>query len=176
MADQQRNKKCKFGADGVFKAEINELFMRELAGRWVFLCRDGTLKLYVAKVNRPGLFASAQAESLCHKLLGGLAVRRACNAVRRFVMESDAKRCEIIVSGKLRGQRAKYLKFKDGYMISSGHPVNPYVDSAVRHVLFRQGVLGIKVRIMLNWDLMGRQGPCLPLPDNIMMRSPNGEW
>jgi small subunit ribosomal protein S3e len=30
------------------------------------------------------------------------------------------------------------MKFKDGYMISSGHPVNLYIDSAVRHVLLRQ--------------------------------------
>ncbi|MCO5582387.1 hypothetical protein L7F22_036282 [Adiantum nelumboides] len=218
MADQEINKKRKFVADGVFKAEINELFIRELAedgyscvevretpmrteivigatstytvlgerGRRIkelaclvqkrFNFADGTLKLYVAKINRPGLFASAQAESLRYKLLGGLAVRRACNAVRRFVMESGAKGCEIIVSGKLRGQRAKYLKFKDGYMISSGQPANLYVHSAVRHVLFRQGVLGIKVRIMMTWDSMGRYGPCLPLPDNVMMRSSIDEW
>jgi small subunit ribosomal protein S3e len=30
------------------------------------------------------------------------------------------------------------MKFKDGYMISSGQPVNEYIDSAVRHVLLRQ--------------------------------------
>jgi small subunit ribosomal protein S3e len=29
-------------------------------------------------------------------------------------MESGAKGCEVIVSGKLRGQRAKAMKFKDG--------------------------------------------------------------
>ena len=61
-------------------------------------------------------------------------------------MESGAKGCEVIVSGKLRAQRAKAMKFKDGYMISSGQPVHDYIDSAVRHVLLRQGVLGIKVR------------------------------
>lgn len=42
------------------------------------------------------------------------------------------------MSGKLRAQRAKSMKFKDGYMISSGQPVNEYIDSAVRHVLLRQ--------------------------------------
>lgn len=62
-------------------------------------------------------------------------------------MENGAKGCEVIVSGKLRAQRAKAMKFKDGYMISSGQPVNDYIDSAVRHVLLRQGVLGIKVPI-----------------------------
>lgn len=44
----------------------------------------------------------------------------------------------MIISGKLRAQRAKSMKFKDGYMISSGQPVKEYIDSAVRHVLLRQ--------------------------------------
>ena len=62
-----------------------------------------------------------------------------------FIMESGAKGCEVVVSGKLRGQRAKAMKFVDGLMIHSGDPVNEYVDMACRHVLLRQGVLGIKV-------------------------------
>ena len=45
---------------------------------------------------------------------------RACYGVLRFVMEQGAKGAEVIVSGKLRAQRAKAMKFKDGYMISSG--------------------------------------------------------
>lgn len=45
---------------------------------------------------------------------------------------------QVIVSGKLRAQRAKSMKFKDGYMISSGQPVKEYIDAAVRHVLLRQ--------------------------------------
>jgi small subunit ribosomal protein S3e len=62
-------------------------------------------------------------------------------------MESGAKGCEVVVSGKLRGQRAKSMKFVDGWMIHSGEPTNDYVDTAVRHVLLRQGVLGIKVSL-----------------------------
>lgn len=56
-------------------------------------------------------------------------------------MESGAKGCEVVVSGKLRGQRAKSMKFVDGLMIHSGEPCNDYVDTAVRHVLLRQGKL-----------------------------------
>ncbi|TDH15377.1 hypothetical protein EPR50_G00030900 [Perca flavescens] len=113
---------------------------------------EGSVELYAEKVATRGLCAIAQAESLRYKLLGGLAVRRACYGVLRFIMESGAKGCEVVVSGKLRGQRAKSMKFVDGLMIHSGDPVNYYVDTAVRHVLLRQGVLGIKVKIMLPWD------------------------
>ncbi len=74
---------------------------------------------------------------------------RACYGVLRFIMESGAKGCEVIVSGKLRAQRAKAMKFKDGYMIASGHPAVEYIDGCVRHVMLRQGVLGIKVGGML---------------------------
>jgi ribosomal protein S3 len=55
-------------------------------------------------------------------------------------MESGAKGCEVVVSGKLRGQRAKSMKFVDGLMIHSGEPTNDYVDTATRHVLLRQGM------------------------------------
>jgi len=62
------------------------------------------LQLYAEKVNNRGLCAIAQCESLRYKLLGGLAVRRACYGVLRFIMESGAKGCEVVVSGKLRGE------------------------------------------------------------------------
>lgn len=55
-------------------------------------------------------------------------------------MESGAKGCEVVVSGKLRGQRAKSMKFVDGLMIHSGHPVQDYINSAVTHVHLRQGL------------------------------------
>ena len=112
-----------------------------------FIC---CLQMYAEKVSDRGLCAIAQCESLRYKLIGGLAVRRACYGVLRFIMESGAKGCEVVVSGKLRGQRAKSMKFVDGWMIHSGQPTKDYVDTAVRHVLLRQGVLGIKVYSHLN--------------------------
>merc|ERR1712046_272836 len=83
--------------------------------------------------------------------------------------------CEVVVSGKLRGQRAKAMKFVDGLMIHSGDPVNEYVDMACRHVLLRQGVLGIKVKIMLPWGPAGKIGPKRPLPDHVSIVEPKEE-
>ncbi|RUS82012.1 hypothetical protein EGW08_010239 [Elysia chlorotica] len=136
---------------------------------------EGTVELYAEKVATRGLCAIAQCESLRYKLIGGLAVRRACYGVLRFIMESGAKGCEVVVSGKLRGQRAKSMKFTDGLMIHSGEPLNDYVDTAVRHVLLRQGVLGIKVKIMLPWDPTGKTGPRRPLPDHVSIVEPKEE-
>merc|ERR1712139_531839 len=214
MASQNVSKKRKFVADGVFFAELNELFTRELAedgysgvevrqtparheiiiratrtqnvlgekGRRIreltsvvqkrFNFAPGSVELYAEKVVNRGLCAVAQAESLRYKLLGGLAVRRACYGVLRFIMESGALGCEVIVSGKLRAQRAKSMKFADGYMIKAGNPCRSYIDSAVRHVLLSQGVLGIKVNIMLPWDPTGKMGPKKPMPDKVDVFEP----
>lgn len=72
---------------------------------------------------------------------------RACYGVLRFIMESGARGCEVVVSGKLRGQRAKSMKFVDGLMIHSGEPTNNYVNTATRHVLLRQGIFPIRTNI-----------------------------
>jgi len=218
MAEKvQISKKRKFVKEGLFRAELNEFLMRELAedgysgleirvapnrteiiimatrtqnvlgekGRRIreltavvtkrFGFAPGSIELYAEKVGVRGLCAIAQAESLRFKLVGGLAVRRACYGVLRFIMESGARGCEVVVSGKLRGQRAKSMKFVDGLMIHSGDPTNHYVDTATRHVLLRQGVLGIKVKIMLPWDPNGKIGPKMPLPDNVGIVEPKDE-
>lgn len=38
-----------------------------------------------------------------------------------------------------------------------------------------QGVLGIKVKIMLDWDPKGKQGPMTPLPDLVTIHPPKEE-
>jgi len=125
------------------------------------------IALYVERVTHRALCALAQAEAVKFKLMDGLAVRRACHRALRFIIENDAKGCEIIVSGKLRGQRAKAMKFKDGYMITSGEATNHYIDQAVKHVKLRQGVLGIRVKIQLPHDPEGVMGPTKNLPDIV---------
>lgn len=128
---------------------------------------DNKLDIYVEKISNRGLCANVQAESLRFKLLKGLAVRRACYGILRSTMESGAKGCLIAVSGKLRAQRAKTMKFTDGYIIHSGQAVDDYISTATKHCLLRQGVIGIKVSIMLPWDPIGTNGPKKPLPDMV---------
>ncbi|KTW32806.1 40S ribosomal protein S3 [Pneumocystis jirovecii RU7] len=202
----------RFVADGVFFAELNEFFTRELSaegysgtevrvtpsrteiiirathtqdvlgekGRRIreltsliqkrFKFPEGSVELYAEKVQNRGLCAVAQCESLRYKLLAGLAVRRAAYGVLRFIMESGAKGCEVVISGKLRAARAKSMKFTDGFMIHSGQPSRDFIDSATRHVLLRQGVLGVKVKIMLS-ESMTRK----PLPDSVVVIEPKPE-
>ena len=133
---------------------------------------EGGVELYAERVMNRGLSAIAQAESLRFKLVQGLPVRRACYGVIKFVMESQAKGVELIVAGKIRGQRAKAMKFKDGYMKCSGDTPHDFVSSCTRHVYMRQGVLGLKVKIMLEYDPTGQKGPAKQQPDVVTVFNP----
>jgi small subunit ribosomal protein S3e len=60
-------------------------------------------------------------------------------------------------------------------MIHSGQPVRDFIDEATRHVLLRQGVLGIKVKIMRGSDPDGKAGPQKTLPDAVQIIEPKEE-
>jgi len=136
---------------------------------------ENSVELFAERVENRAACAMAQCESLRYKLIGGLAVRRACYGVVRFIMENGAKGCEVVISGKMRAQRAKAMKFKDGYLISTGEPKKHYIAQAIRHVAMRQGMIGIKVTIMLAHDPAGKMGPKMPMPDAVIIHEPKEE-
>mmetsp|Transcript_5595 Transcript_5595/g.9389 ORF Transcript_5595/g.9389 Transcript_5595/m.9389 type:complete len:291 (-) Transcript_5595:105-977(-) len=138
-----------------------------------FKYQKGQIILFAEKIRNKGLSALAQAQAVKFRLLQGLSVRRAAYSVVKFIMDKGAKGCEVTVSGKLRGQRAKAMKFRDGYMIHAGDATNYYVEKAVKHVHLRQGVIGIKVKIMLPHDSTGENGIARDLPDAIKVHDPD---
>jgi len=140
-----------------------------------FKFKPDTLQLVAEKVKNRGLSALAQAEAVRYRLFEGLSVRRACYSVLKFIKERGAKGCEVIISGKLRGQRAKSMKFREGYMLHAGDAVNYYIDEAVKHLHLKQGVLGIKVKIMLPYDPTGKTGVPKELPDVVKVFDPKEE-
>ena len=64
-------------------------------------------------------------------------------------------------------------------MIHSGQPAKDFIDSATRHVLLRQGVLGIKVKIMRAStspnDPAGEKSGAQGLPDSVTIIEPKEE-
>jgi len=60
-------------------------------------------------------------------------------------------------------------------MICSGQPNKDFVDVAVRHVFFKQGIMGVKVRIMLPHDPTGKFGVKIPMADQVIIREPKGD-
>ena len=129
--------------------------------------------LAAKKANHMGVCAQEQCEYLKKRLFIGIPARSAAMNVIRNMLRKGAKGCEVIISGKLRQQRACSSKFKDGYMIHTGEPLRTYVDQAVRHIELRQGIMGIKVKIMLPYNpdaARGRFGIAKPLPDVVVFK------
>jgi small subunit ribosomal protein S3e len=91
-----------------------------------------------------------------------------------IMRRGGAKGCEIIISGKVRGQRAKSQKYKAGYIVSTGQPKLEFIDEAVRHVELRQGVLGVKVKIMMDSERQtGKYRKVMP--DFVKIHEPKDE-
>jgi len=137
-----------------------------------FRFQKGQIILFAEKIRNKGLSALSQAQAVKFRLMQGLSVRRAAYSVVKFIMDKGAKGCEVVVTGKLRGQRAKAMKFRDGLMIHAGDITNYYVEKAVKHVHLRQGVIGIKVKIMLPHDPTGQEGIVKDLPDAVKIEDP----
>jgi small subunit ribosomal protein S3e len=134
------------------------------------------VKILAERVKSRGLSAVAQAESMIFKIKAGLAVRRAAYGILRFVKGNEGRGVEVRVAGKLRGQRAKAMKFSDGYMIKSGDPMRQLVDRAVRHLILEQGALGIRVKIMLPTKLESSEnGKDYRQPDVVHVHEPKEE-
>jgi len=152
------------GQDGLKIRELTSLVQKR------FGYEKDTVELKVSSVAKKGMCAPAQAEILKFKLLKGVPVRMAANSIIRSVTKEGARGCEVIISGKLRQQRAKTMKYKSGYMICTGQPKLDYIDVAVRHIGFKQGIMGVKVKIMLPHDPTGKFGIKTLLPDIVDIR------
>ena len=120
--------------------------------------------------------AAANVEVLKAKLLNGTPVRMAANNILGTVMRrGGAIGCEVIIAGKVRGQRAKAQKYAQGYQISTGQPKLEFIDTAIRSIKMRQGVLGLRVKIMQGTKRTTSSGATKVMPDFIEIIPPKDD-
>jgi len=105
-------------------------------------------QISVAEIEIPELNAYVIASRVTSALKRGVHFRRAGFWALQQVMEAGALGAEIIISGKLRTERARYEKFKAGYIPKSGEPALKYLRKAELHVQLKPGMFGVKARIM----------------------------
>jgi small subunit ribosomal protein S3 len=105
-------------------------------------------QISVAEMEIPELNANVIAARIASALKRGVHYRRAGFWALNRIMEAGALGAEIIISGKLRSDRARYEKFRAGYLPKSGEPVIKYMRKAEMHVQLKPGISGVKVRIM----------------------------
>jgi small subunit ribosomal protein S3 len=63
-------------------------------------------------------------------------------------MEAGALGAEIVISGKLTTERARFEKFKAGHFPIVGEPALRAMKTAEAHVQLKPGIIGVRVKIM----------------------------
>jgi len=105
-------------------------------------------QIEIDPLENPDLNAIVMAKRIGSAIQRGVHFRRAAYSALRRIMNAGAKGVEIVISGKLTSQRAKYQKFRSGIIIKAGEPSFRYVEEGKTQVLLKQGVVGVIVRIM----------------------------
>jgi small subunit ribosomal protein S3 len=114
---------------------------------------EGTFKLAnpqisVSEIEVPEFNAFVIASRVASALQRGVHFRRAGFWALNQVMAAGALGAEIVISGKLRTERARFEKFRDGYFPRCGDPALKYMKKAEAHVQLKPGIIGVRVKIM----------------------------
>jgi small subunit ribosomal protein S3 len=102
----------------------------------------------VQDVGKGDLNSQVVANRLASSLERGWYFRKAGQSMLRRVMDSGARGCEIVISGKLTGPRSRTEKFIAGYIKHSGKPAIEIVDKGYSVAIKKLGVIGCQVRII----------------------------
>ena len=105
-------------------------------------------QLSVAAIEIPEQDPKVVANQVAQALQRGVHFRRSAYWALQRVMESGASGVEITIRGKLTTERARYEKFRAGYLPRVGDPVMKNLKTAVADVQLKQGLFGINVRIL----------------------------
>ena len=122
--------------------------IRELASLLEEKFKVSNPQISVSEIEIPELNAYVVASKIASALQRGVHFRRAGFWALNQVMDAGALGVEIIISGKLRTERARYEKFKVGYLPKCGEPPTKYTRKAEVHVQLKPGMFGVRVRIM----------------------------
>lgn len=102
----------------------------------------------VAAIEMPDLDPMVVASQIANGLQRGIHFRRTAYWALQRVMAAGALGAEVTIRGKLTTERARYERYKDGYLPSVGDPVLKQVKRAVVDVQLKQGLFGVAVRIL----------------------------
>lgn len=105
-------------------------------------------QISVSEIEVPELNAFVVASRIASALERGVHFRRAGFWAINQVMVAGALGIEIVISGKLRTERAHFEKFRAGYFPRCGDPALKYMRKAEVHVQLKPGIFGVKVKIM----------------------------
>ena len=118
-------------------------------------------QISVATLEAPELDPKVVASQIAMALQRGIHFRRAAYWALQRTIEAGALGVEITIRGKLTTDRARYEKYKAGYLPSVGEAISKIVRFAVVDTQLKQGLFGIRVRLI---------PPNVSLPDKPEIR------
>ncbi len=119
-------------------------------------------QISVATIEAPELDPKVVASQIAMALQRGIHFRRACYWALQRTIEAGALGVEIAIRGKLTTDRARYEKYKSGYLPAVGEAISRIVRSAVVDTQLKQGLFGITVKLM---------PPNVALPDRPVIKT-----
>jgi small subunit ribosomal protein S3 len=105
-------------------------------------------QISVSEIEVPEQNAYVVASRVASALERGVHFRRAGFWALNQVMDAGALGVEIVISGKLRTERARFEKFRAGYFPRCGDPALKYMRKAEVHVQLKPGIIGVRVKLM----------------------------
>jgi small subunit ribosomal protein S3 len=105
-------------------------------------------QISVSEIEVPELNAYVVASRVSSALQRGVHFRRAGFWALNQVMDAGALGIEIVISGKLRTERARFEKFRAGYFPRCGEPALRNMRKAEVHVQLKPGIIGVRVKLM----------------------------
>ena len=129
-------------------------------------------QISVATVEVPELDPKVVASQIAMALQRGIHFRRAAYWALQRTIEAGALGVEICIRGKLTTDRARYEKYRAGYLPAVGEAISRILRTAVVDTQLKQGLFGISVKLMPpNVTLPDRptikeieQAPTIPKP------------
>ena len=118
-------------------------------------------QISVATLESPELDAKVVASQIAMALQRGIHFRRAAYWALQRTIEAGALGVEIAIRGKLTTDRARYEKYRAGYLPAVGETIGRLLRSAVVDTQLKQGLFGISVRLM---------PPNVKLPDKPVIK------
>lgn len=105
-------------------------------------------QIEVSELENPELNGPVMAERLVQRLERGDHFRRAAYGIIRRIVAAGSKGVEISIRGKLTSRRARFQKFRSGFVTKTGEPVRYNVSHGTAFAILKPGVLGVQVWIM----------------------------
>jgi len=103
----------------------------------------------VQKITKPDSDPHIVAQSIAASLERGINFKKLGNFYLERVMDAGAIGCEIVISGKLGGEKARTERFIAGYLKKCGEPAERDVIKGFAVSRPRQGSIGVLVKIMV---------------------------